>query len=70
MKNVFFLFLAALFLGSCQNQDQAGQNSTNDEAIIDSTEAVPDTIVGTADKNLVWLNSKYARGWKKSYSSY
>ena len=65
MKNVFFLFLAALFLGSCQNQDQDAQNSTNDQAIIDSTEAVLDTNAGAADKNLVLVELKVREGMEE-----
>lgn len=60
MKNIIFLFLAMLFLGSCQNQ--AANNNTKKGEIIDSTKAVSDTIAENPDKNLVLVELKVREG--------
>jgi quinol monooxygenase YgiN len=60
MKNTIFLFLASLFLGSCQHQD--AQNNVQEGEIIDSTKAMSDTIVETPDKNLVLVELKVREG--------
>jgi len=60
MKNTIFLFLAMLFLGSCQNQD--AHNNTKEGEIIDSTKAMSDTIAENPDKNLVLVELKVREG--------
>jgi quinol monooxygenase YgiN len=60
MKNTIFLFLASLFLGSCQHQD--AQNNAQEAEIIDATKAMSDTIVETPDKNLVLVELKVREG--------
>ena len=58
MKNTIFLFLAMLFLGSCQNAN----NNTKEGEISDSTKAMSETIIGTPDKNLVLVELKVREG--------